>query len=568
MAIQKTQTSDKVWKFLSKTEFTKAGIAALMGNIYAESGMISNRVEILCLKRLKENGYGTYTDASYTAAVDNGSITKTRFLNPLPNKQYGYGLCQWTSPGRKEKLYNLVKSKKKSIGDAETQLEFLLDELKTSYKSVYNTLKTTNSIQTASDKVLKDFEIPDNFSAYSKTRAGYSQEYYNLYNTSTTSDNKKTNSSQVKAKTDFSKYYGKISNSGHDEKNGATNGKAGDQPGTEWEIRSWYNRPWDCILRYPDIQVAKLIAELSIEAANNNLIGYDQNERYTYWDHLKASNYRPSQITIACEADCSAGVIANTRAVGYLMNIPALKNINATYTGNMKQGFKNAGFKVLTAKKYLTGYDYLLPGDILLNEVHHTATNLGYGKNADGGSSSSPSGSTTPTLEPADKLDKTLAGTYTVKASDGLNLRYGAGSNKALIVNIPNGKKVQCYGYYSEVSKEKWLYVQYDKYTGFCCIDYLTKDPEKPTTPTVPLNTSGQLNQTKKATGVVNHKSIYVRKWAGKEYEPLTSVPVIYQNDTIDVCDMIKDTKNQNWYFAQVKPNIYGFVMAQYINLK
>ena len=69
MAIQKTQTSDKVWAFLTKVGFSNIGAAALMGNIYAESGMIANRVEILCLKRLKENGYGNYTDASYTAAV-------------------------------------------------------------------------------------------------------------------------------------------------------------------------------------------------------------------------------------------------------------------------------------------------------------------------------------------------------------------------------------------------------------------------------------------------------------------------------------------------------------------
>lgn len=566
MAIQKTQTSDKVWAFLTKAGFSNIGAAALMGNIYAESGMIANRVEILCLKRLKENGYGNYTDASYTAAVDNGSITKTRFLNPLPNKQYGYGLCQWTSPGRKEKLYNLAKAQNKSIGDVDLQLEFLVTELQTSYKSVYNTLRTATSIKTASDKVLKDFEIPDDYNKYSATRAGYSQEYYNLYNNTKTTTT--TQSPKVTAKVDFNSYYGKISNSGGDERGKATGGKAGDQTSNEWCIRSWYNRPWDCVLRYPDTEVAKLLAELSIEAANNDLVGYDQNERYTYWDHLKASNYRPSQITVACQSDCSAGVIANTKAVGYLMNIAALKNINATYTGNMKQGFKNAGFKVLTDKKYLNGYDYLLPGDILLNEVHHTAVNLGYGKNAGGGSSTPSSGSTILKPDPADKLDKTLAGAYTVKASDGLNLRYGAGGNKALIVNMPNGKKVQCYGYYSEVGKEKWLYVQYDKYTGFCCADYLVKDEQKPKTPTVPLNTSGALNTTKKATGVVNYKAVYVRKWAGKEYDPLVSVPIVYQNDTVDICDKIKDNQKQEWYYAQVKPNIYGFIMAQYINLK
>ena len=45
----------------------------------------------------------------------------------------------------------------------------------------------------------------------------------------------------------------------------------------------------------------------------------------------------------------------------------------------MRQAFKNAGFEVLVSTKYLTTPDYLLPGDILLNDVHHTATNITIG---------------------------------------------------------------------------------------------------------------------------------------------------------------------------------------------
>jgi hypothetical protein len=97
-----------------------------MGNIFAESGMIANRVEVLCLNRLKAYGYGEWNDISYTAAVDNGSISKERFLNPIPNKQYGYGLCQWTSPTRKKNLYEFAKEKQTSIGDANMQIQFLI----------------------------------------------------------------------------------------------------------------------------------------------------------------------------------------------------------------------------------------------------------------------------------------------------------------------------------------------------------------------------------------------------------------------------------------------------------
>ena len=178
---------------------------------------------------------------------------------------------------------------------------------------------------------------------------------------------------------DFTKYYNQISNSGSDQRGSYSGGYAGDQTGNEWNIRSWYNRPWNCVLRYPDRKVGNLITELSIEAANNDLIGYDQYQRDTYWQQLKNNGYRPSNISISCESDCSAGVIANTKAAGYLLNISALKNITATYTGDMRQAYKNAGFQVLTDSKYLTSSEYLMPGDILLNDTHHTATNLGIG---------------------------------------------------------------------------------------------------------------------------------------------------------------------------------------------
>ena len=66
------------------------------------------------------------------------------------------------------------------------------------------------------------------------------------------------------------------------EKRRATGGLTGDQTGTEWQIKNWYNRPWSHVIRHPDKVKRELIAELAIEAANNNKIGYDQNQRHTF----------------------------------------------------------------------------------------------------------------------------------------------------------------------------------------------------------------------------------------------------------------------------------------------
>ena len=172
-----------------------------------------------------------------------------------------------------------------------------------------------------------------------------------------------------------------ISNSGHDENGKYHGGAAGDQSTGEWSLRGWYNRPWTAVLRYPDRDVALTIARLAVAAALNDRIGYDQHQRLSYWKQLSAAGFDPSAIAVACEADCTAGVTANVKAAGYLRNVPALKALDEdTYSANMKRRFVKAGFQALADEKYLKGYDWLLPGDILLYESHHAATNVTQGR--------------------------------------------------------------------------------------------------------------------------------------------------------------------------------------------
>ena len=172
-----------------------------------------------------------------------------------------------------------------------------------------------------------------------------------------------------------------IANSGYDEHGKYSGGTAGDQTGREWRIIPYYNRPWNCVLRHPDTSVRELIAQLAEEGANNDLIGYDQYERWTFWNQLKTVGYHPKNIKTKCEADCSAGVISIVWAVGHLLGLYRLKELDATYTGNMRQGFKDAGFIVLQESKFLTNDSWLMRGDVLLNDAHHTAINLTTGKN-------------------------------------------------------------------------------------------------------------------------------------------------------------------------------------------
>lgn len=192
----------------------------------------------------------------------------------------------------------------------------------------------------------------------------------------------------------------KISNSGSDERGNYKGGAAGDNTGREWQIRDWYNRPWNCVLRHPDPAVRACLADLATKAANNNRIGYDQYQRQTYWNELQKVNYDPSKITVACEADCSAGVIANIKAAGYILNRSELQNISCTYTGNMRAGLQAAGFACLTDSKYLTSSAYLVAGDVLLNDKHHTATAVTNGIQSDG---STPKAATMPLIKKGSK---------------------------------------------------------------------------------------------------------------------------------------------------------------------
>ncbi len=350
----------RIWSAMLAALKNPFGAAGLMGNLYAESALNPRN-----LQQSYERKLG-YTDDSYTAAVDTGSYKR------FADDGAGYGLAQWTYQTRKGMLLTFARARGTSIGDLDMQLDFLIEELR-GYGSVWSALITATSVREASDAVLMGYEKPkDQSEAMKIKRAAYGQKYYDLYA-------KEGNTVQSYDKYIFSKSPHYISNSGKDENSAYHGGKAGDQTGHEWELKAWYPRPWTVVLRWEDITVALLIARLSCAAALNDKIGYDQWQRNTYWAELQKAGYDPSKITTACEEDCTAGVSANVKAAGALLGIKALEQLPLCSSRNMRQEFVAAGFKALTASKYLTSPDYLLPGDILLYESHHAAANVSYG---------------------------------------------------------------------------------------------------------------------------------------------------------------------------------------------
>ena len=168
-----TTYSKYIWDYLMNCFHNEYGVAALMGNLYAESGLRPNN-----LQNTYETSLG-YTDSSYTSAVDSGAYSKDSFVYD----EAGYGRAQWTYWSRKKALYEAWKDfGYDSIADIELQLMFLVDELVTSYRDVYFTLLDATSIREASDKVLHDFESPaDQSTAVEELRESYGQDYFDLY---------------------------------------------------------------------------------------------------------------------------------------------------------------------------------------------------------------------------------------------------------------------------------------------------------------------------------------------------------------------------------------------------
>ena len=97
-----------------------------------------------------------------------------------------------------------------------------------------------------------------------------------------------------------------IANCSKDEHGEYRGGTAGDQTRKELCVRSWYNAGWNVVMRHPDKKTRQLIAKMAKNAADNDMIGYDQGQRLTFCEQLKKVNYMPEKIRVACEADCSS----------------------------------------------------------------------------------------------------------------------------------------------------------------------------------------------------------------------------------------------------------------------
>lgn len=160
-------TNEKfLWDHLMPLISNPFGVAGLIGNLQAESGLMPDALESTGRKALGMTG------AEYTRAVDDG--TYTNFVHD----GYGYGLQQLTYYQHKQQLLDFAREMHKSIGDMDFQTDFLIEDMKR-FSSVLHVLQRSITVKQASDDVILRYEKPADTSEKAKNRrAGLGQEVF------------------------------------------------------------------------------------------------------------------------------------------------------------------------------------------------------------------------------------------------------------------------------------------------------------------------------------------------------------------------------------------------------
>ena len=92
-----SSTERTIWNYFRCKGFSPAGVAGLMGNLYAESGLNPINLQNTYEKRLG------LTDAEYTAAVDSGSYSHLATAPATASRSGHTGAARRpcsTTPGR------------------------------------------------------------------------------------------------------------------------------------------------------------------------------------------------------------------------------------------------------------------------------------------------------------------------------------------------------------------------------------------------------------------------------------------------------------------------------------
>ena len=152
---------------------THPGAIGLLGNLQGETSDFDPK----SLETLYQNRFHL-TDDEYVQRADAG-------INVYNNKTFvydsaGFGIAQWTWWSRKKGLLDYAKSKGKSVGDLDIQIEYMVQEMQTNYTKTWKILTTTNDYREAVKICVNEYEKPANALQAIQTRNGYAKTLLGL----------------------------------------------------------------------------------------------------------------------------------------------------------------------------------------------------------------------------------------------------------------------------------------------------------------------------------------------------------------------------------------------------
>ena len=237
------------------------------------------------------------------------------------------------------------------------------------------------------------------------------------------------------------------------------------------------------------------------ETARDNSHGYCQTHRWG-----KDGDY-----------DCSALVITAWERAGV-----KVKSMGASYTGNILDVFKKAGFKDVTSSVNLRTGSGLKRGDVLLRTGHHVAMYCGNGKE--------------------------------VEAS--INEKGTATGGKP---GDQTGREILIRSYRNYPWNHVLRYVETTSVNTTASHGKSTASNK----PRFTVSGTGTPNRSKQFSGVVRASVLNTRKWAGTNYGKCSLK--LYKGDVVDVCDSILDKNGDMWYYICYN-NKHAFVLAKYVD--
>lgn len=138
-----------LYSFFTKAGMTHAGTLGLLGNLQAESGCESCRLQ-------GDFDMSRSRSKAYAAKVDSGEMSVHIFARDAQ----GWGLAQFTYWSRKESLYYYCRGRGASIADETSQAAFIVKEMQEGYPQLWKFLCSTDEMFTATKRVCEEYERP------------------------------------------------------------------------------------------------------------------------------------------------------------------------------------------------------------------------------------------------------------------------------------------------------------------------------------------------------------------------------------------------------------------------